>query len=302
MKGGWIECVRVATSAEAEEAVGELLSRVLGQPASVHHDLRSGRRRVMAFLPAGRSVARAQLADMRSGLAALGALGIDASPGRITVRRVRREDWAHSWKRHFPPLVFGDALLVKPAWSRRRPRAGQAVVVVDPGLSFGTGQHATTAFCLGALVQSVHRMARGADSRSMLDIGTGSGILAIAAAKLGFAPVEAFDFDPQAVRIARENVRRNRARRRVSVRRTDLTRLPRRSRRRFDVVCANLTADLLCEEAPRIIARLKPEGWLVLAGVLDSQFAAVRRHYERAGLRLVRSRRQGEWRSGVFAR
>src|SRR6185436_7115523 len=146
------------------------------------------------------------------------------------------------------------------------------------------------------------RRAAGGKAPSFLDIGTGSGILAIAAAKLGCAPVHALDFDLDAVRIARANARSNRVERRLRLWRADLLRLPPVSSVRFDLVCANLTADLLVNESRRILARCGPAGLLVLAGILDSQFAAVRVHYERAGWRLVRTRREKEWRSGVFGR
>jgi ribosomal protein L11 methyltransferase len=207
------------------------------------------------------------------------------------------EDWAESWKRHFKPLAIGDVLLIKPSWSRRRPRPGQAVVVLDPGLSFGTGQHPTTAFCLAQLAAG-HESGR---KLSFLDVGTGSGILAIAAAKLGFAPVHALDNDPAAVRIAKENARLNGVAAAVQIRRADLTRLPRQSPRRYDLICANLLAELLVSQAPRILARLSPGGRLVLAGILAAEFGAVRSAYERAGLRLIATQTDKEWQSAVFA-
>jgi ribosomal protein L11 methyltransferase len=214
------------------------------------------------------------------------------------VRRVKDENWAESWKRHFKPIAVGRLLLIKPSWSKCRARHGQAVVVLDPGLSFGTGQHATTGFCLRELA----RRRRAGTRQSFLDMGTGSGILAIAAAKLGYEPVAAFDFDPDAVRIAQANARRNRVGKRLRVARLDVTKLPARVTRTFDMVCANLIASLLIEESHRITARVAPGGCLVLAGILDAQFAQVRRHYERAGWRLLRARREKEWRSGTFAR
>ena len=118
---------------------------------------------------------------------------------------IRHEDWAESWKRHFKPIEIGRRLLIKPSWSRRRPKPHQQVVVLDPGLSFGTGQHPTTAFCLA----EVARLVKNAPARSFLDIGTGSGILAIAAARLNYQPIWAFDFDPEAVRMARANAQTN---------------------------------------------------------------------------------------------
>jgi ribosomal protein L11 methyltransferase len=153
-----------------------------------------------------------------AGLARLKGCGLEVGPGNITIAKMRREDWAESWKRHFKPIEIGDAMLLKPSWSKRRPRKNQSVVVLDPGLSFGTGQHPTTAFCLHEIVRRIlwrkerGRLAREFKTRhhgdepsapqSFLDIGTGSGILAVAAAKLGYKPVHAFDFDGNAVEIA----------------------------------------------------------------------------------------------------
>jgi ribosomal protein L11 methyltransferase len=168
--------------------------------------------------------------------------------------------------------------------------------VLDPGLSFGTGRHPTTAFCLRQLVA----LRRRGESESCLDIGTGSGILAIAAAKLGYAPVDAFDVDPEAVRIARANGRQNRAAADIRVWRQDLTKLPRRSARQYSVVCANLISSLLMAERERILARLHPDGVLVVAGILEEEFAQVQRSFEAAGLRLTAGRTQNEWRCGAF--
>ena len=176
----------------------------------------------------------------------------------MLLRKLRRENWAESWKRHFKPMEIGGALLIKPGWSRRRARPGQRVVRLDPGLSFGTGHHATTSFCLEQLA-ACRRPGAG---QSFLDIGTGSGILAIAAAKLGYFPVQAFDSDP-AVHPGQPRQRPKKPRQdRVRPRRQDLARLPVRSRRRWDVICANLTADLLAGQAGKIRARLKPGGQL----------------------------------------
>jgi ribosomal protein L11 methyltransferase len=222
--------------------------------------------------------------------------GLNLGPGQISLRSIRKQDWAESWKLHFKPLVIGSALLLKPSWSRRRPRKGQAVVVLDPGLSFGTGRHPTTAFCLRQLVAQ----RCSGTSQSCLDIGSGSGILAIAAAKLGYAPVDAFDFDPEAVRIARANARRNDVGGKIHVRRQDLTKLPRRSTPQYSLVCANLIASLLMAERDRILARLRADGVLVIAGILAREFAQVQRGFEAAGLRLVASRTQNEWRCGAF--
>jgi ribosomal protein L11 methyltransferase len=142
--------------------------------------------------------------------------------------------------------------------------------------------------------------ATGDRSRSFLDIGTGSGILAIAAAKLGYAPVRAFDFDPEAVRVARGNALANRVSSRIRITRADVTKLPDQLRRRYDVVCANLISTLLITERRTITALVKPVGLLVLAGILKKEFRVVQAAYESLGYRLVASKPEKEWRSGAF--
>ncbi len=284
--------------------MSELLGEVCGSEVSSFTEAESGRTTVTAFLerrPAGFEGMRARL---EAGLEWIAACGLDPRGSErdggweASLRQVRREDWAESWKRHFKALEVGSRLLVRPSWSRRRARRGQAVVVLDPGLSFGTGQHPTTAFCLEELV----RRRRPDREQSVLDVGTGSGILAIAAAKLGYRPVEAFDLEREAMRNAWENARRNGVAGRIAFRRRDLTRMARRRARRYSVVCANLVARVLISERGRLVNRLADDGVLVLAGILTSEFAKVQQAYERSGLRLMASRRVGEWRSGTFGR
>ncbi len=284
------------TTAEAEDAVAEWLQCAFGQPASSYTDMETQLTQVSAYLKARPDWSRARRAELALGLAAIAAGGLDLGPGRISLRRIRSADWAESWKRHFKPLVIGSALLLKPGWSRRRPRKGQAVLVLDPGLSFGTGRHPTTAFCLRQLVAR----RRPGEAQSCLDAGTGSGILAIAAAKLGYAPVDAFDYDPQAVAVAQANARRNRVGARIRFWRQDLTRLPRRAGRRYSIICANLVASLLLEQRERLLARLRPDGILVAAGILAAEYEQVRRAFAAAGLRQIAARTQAEWRSGAF--
>lgn len=296
----------VLVAPEAEEAVAEWLGNAFGQPASSHTDLETGLTTVSLFFgsasileksgSAPKRLAASFRAEIHAGLARIKSCGLSIGPGAVALKSVPRQDWAESWKRHFKPIAIGSALLLKPSWSRKRPRKGQSVVVLDPGLSFGTGQHPTTAFCLGQLV----RRRKAGKPQSLLDAGTGSGILAIAAAKLGYAPVEAFDFDPDAVRIGRQNARRNRVAARIRLSRRDVTKLPSRSGRKFSVVCANLTSNLLLSERGRLLARLESEGTLVLAGILETEFPRVQQAYESAGMRLAASQTRKEWRSGAF--
>ena len=274
-----------------------LLEHWFGQPPVIYTDAQTHTDSVSVYcakLPAREAELRTWL---RAGLNRIQNCGLDIGASGVSIRRVRHEDWAESWKRHFQPLEIGGTLLVAPSWSRRRPRAGQAVVVLDPGLSFGTGQHPTTAFCLQRLLAC----RKIGQSQSFLDIGAGSGILAIAAARLGYCPVRAFDSDRVAVRSASINALRNGVQNQVRISRQDLTCLPIRSSAKFSVVCANLTCDLLIEQAKRVLNRLEPCGRLILAGILETEFSSVKRHYAAAGLKLIATQAEKGWQSGVFA-
>jgi ribosomal protein L11 methyltransferase len=288
--------VSVETPAEAEDAVAELLGRVFDQPASTYTSQETRKSVSTVFFEKRPVLSRRKRLALKDGLTFIHSCGLDIGRGRISVRQVRREDWAESWKRHFKPIEIGGALLIQPSWSRRRPRRGQAVMVLDPGLSFGTGQHPTTRFCLEQIVA----FRRPGRRLRFLDMGTGSGILAIAAAKLGYGSILAFDFDVEALRVARENARQNGVQDRLALVRRELTRLPVESKRKYDLICANLTFDLLLAGRRHILSRLSPDGRLVLAGILRSQFREVRKAYRQAGLRLVERRQDGEWESGAF--
>lgn len=291
--------ISVPVSAEAEDAIGEVFTEIFGHAGSVYHDLELGTFTASIYLDQPKAWNTTARQALNAGLERIRAAGLTLAPGKLTAEHVPREDWAESWKRHFKPIVVGRALLVKPSWVKRKRRPGQAVVILDPGLSFGTGQHPTTRFCLKQLVATARSKA---GAQSLLDVGTGSGILAIAAAKLRFKVVEAFDFDPESVRVARRNALKNRVEKRIRISRADLTELPSMPRRKHQVVCANLIYDLLLAERGRILNRLAPGGVLVLAGILQTQFAEVRAAYEAAGMRLVDTRVENEWQSGAFVR
>src|SRR6266478_3187411 len=185
----------LATSPEAEDAVAELLGNTFGQIASSYTHVETRATTVTVYLTEKPLLNRAKRAELASGIQRIKACGLDVGTGKVSLAKVRPENWAESWKRHFKPMEIGPELLIRPSWSKRRARKGQAVVVLDPGLSFGTGQHPTTAFCLRQIVTR----RRLGERQSFLDIGSGSGILAIAAVKLGYSSVRAIDSDVEAV-------------------------------------------------------------------------------------------------------
>lgn len=294
--GGAVWRVGIDVAPEAEAWAASSMASITGQAAAV--EWQAGRPTIwvgnyLARLPAPANALRRRLRELLAGLAET---GLASAPGRVRIRRLRRENWAESWKRHFRAFEVGDRLLIRPSWSRRRARPGQAVITLDPGLSFGTGHHPTTRFCLEQLACG----RRPGQRQAFLDVGTGSGILALAAARLGYRPVDAWDHDPAAVRIARANRRRNPSAGLVRFRLADVRSAPFGKRGAYDTICANLEFGLLRAEGQRIVSWLRPGGRLVLAGILRGQFAALRAACRRWGLRCAATRAEGEWRSGAW--
>jgi ribosomal protein L11 methyltransferase len=288
--------ISVSVSSQSEDAVAALLERLFPAPISIYTEEDGKRSLVSVYLerkPEWNARARPALLQ---GLKRIRACGLSVGPARIMIKPLRRANWAEVWKEHFRPITVAPGLLVAPSWYRRSRRKNQAVVVIDPGLSFGTGQHPTTLFCL----RQILAFRQPDRKQSLLDIGTGSGILAIAAAKLGYARVRAFDSDLGAVRAAHVNAIKNKVQGILSVGHQDLARLPLQSAKKYDLICANLVWHILLEESQRITNRLKPTGILVLAGLLKQQFGEVRKRFEAEGLRLAVTGTGGEWQSGSF--
>ena len=276
----WLE-LAVEVPREAEEATADILRRYA--PRGVAIEAAGESVVVKAWLPDGRDLARQRRA-VRRALASL--------PTTIRTRWLREEDWAEAWKAFFPVLHVSRRLVICPAWRSYRARAGEAVIRLDPGMAFGTGQHPTTLMCLRALEETVRPGA------SVLDLGTGSGILALAAARLGATSVLALDSDPQAVSAARENVRLNGLEAIVQVEEgtVEETLGP------FDVIAANISAAVIVELARAMAAALKPGGALIAGGFSEERAAAVAAALTTAGLRVERTLSDGEWRTLVGRR
>lgn len=218
------------------------------------------------------------------------------APAALESATLKREDWAESWKKFFHVQRITDRLVVKPSWEAFTPAPGDVVLELDPGMSFGTGYHGTTRACLEFL-DTISRRVPGA---SMLDVGCGSGILALAAWKLGFRPVAAYDYDPQAVLVARENLERNGITEIVPFQ-ADLTEWEPEHPSR--VVAANILAPVLLQHAERITAcldRSQGPAFLILSGILHTQYDQVRDRFTALGLAEGASRRIDDWTSGWF--
>jgi ribosomal protein L11 methyltransferase len=214
--------------------------------------------------------------------------------GSGEVAEVPEQDWSETWKAGLVAFTVGD-VFVRPSWIEAEIPAGAVEVVLDPGMAFGTGTHPTTSLCLAAL----GAVLRARPAARVLDVGTGSGLLAIAAARLGAARVVATDNDPVALDVAAENAARNGVALELSGEAPSL--LP----GEFDLVIANILANTLVELAPGIAARLAPGGTLLLSGILAGQEDEVRAAYLAEGLERLRpdgDRAEGEWRLVALGR
>ena len=230
-------------------------------------------------------------------LAAAGRIvGLELAPATGTIPA---EDWKLSYRKHFKVEVISPRLVVRPPWEAVAPAPGQKVLTLDPGIAFGTGQHPTTRACLDAIDALASGRARSpsAPELTFLDVGCGSGILAIAAALEGFRDVRGFDNDPDAVRNANENASANGLGELFfegDLSAPDVA-AP------ADVVAANVLAPVLVRFAREVGALVNPGGRLILSGILDEQYAEVRDAYAALGFAEISSRLIGEWRTGVFA-
>ena len=275
----WLE-IAVPAHAEAVEAVSEILTRVGHQGIAVDLPIepRGGLdHTVKAYLLDDGEVV-AKVNDVRDALGHLQAFGLGPI-GELAAKEIKEEDWLESWKAQFTPLRVG-RFLVRPSWTEPL-AAGDAIeIVLDPGMAFGTGLHPTTQQCLEAL-SSIPLEAKG-----VLDVGTGSGILAIAAAKRGASPVVAVDNDPIAVEAARENTARNGVV--VPVAQATAADVP----GRFDVVVANIVSPVLQLIAADLVARLAPKGMLIATGISAPSEVQTRAAFRAAGLRTLVDRTQ----------
>jgi ribosomal protein L11 methyltransferase len=199
----------------------------------------------------------------------------EVSSTHIETVTIPEQDWGENWKKFFKPVQVGSRFMVKPPWAKSRLKRGQVPIVITPGMAFGTGTHATTKLCIQALEARLRK--RGL---SVLDVGTGSGILSIAAAKLGAGEVWGLDIDGVAVRAARENVEQNSVSDIIKIRKTSIGHI----RRKFDIVVANIDRKSLRRMRIPLLRHLNAQGFLILSGILEGERDWLRQYYLKTGL------------------
>ena len=244
---------------------------------------------------AGNEQGAEQLAGVRHELSRLRALDAQGRWGRLELDlgSVREEDWANNWKQYFKPLAIGERLLIKPTWEEVNDPQGRTVLEIDPGASFGTGQHNTTRLCLELLEKAVHPGDR------VLDMGCGSGILSIAALLMGAGSALGVDIDQNAVRVARENARQNHiARERLALCCGDVigdAAFRRGLGAGYDLITANIVADVLIAMSPLFPEFLRPGGELIASGIIEGRYGEVEEALRAQGFQLAGKLELGDW-------
>ncbi len=236
---------------------------------------------VSVYLPAERSVAEC-LSFLKERFADIG-----LSDAKIETVGVNEEDWANSWKEYYKPIKIGKRLVIVPAWEKYEPNDGELIVRMDPGMAFGTGTHETTRLVIRMLENYTVPGCR------MLDVGTGSGILAICASKLGAAECRAYDIDPMAVRVANENIRDS-GLTNITCETSDLLRQVDDSRP-YDLICANIVADIIIRMTPDVGRYMHDRTVLLASGIILERSQDVEECFERNGFRIVEKLVDNDW-------
>jgi ribosomal protein L11 methyltransferase len=298
--GAWLE-LSVAADHEAIEAVTEILARAAPGGTSVEPAFELVDEGLAARVDLARpALVRAHLPLRDPGAARAATQGAEAALGHLQAfglrpigdlhaRVVHEADWATAWKEYFPVMRVGRRIVIRPSWRRHRKRTGDVVLALDPGMAFGTGLHPTTRLCLAA-IEALADDGRLTAAR-VLDVGCGSGILSIAAARLGAGSVLAVDVDPIAVDATIANARRNRLARVIRAREGSAP----SGEGPFDIVLANLIASLLVTLAEGLVADLRADGTLLASGIFADREPDVVAAFDARGLGVTRRWSEGDW-------
>ncbi len=236
---------------------------------------------VSVYLPAERSVTEC-IAFLRERFA-----DADLEDAKLELVGVNEEDWANSWKAYYKPIKIGERLVIVPAWEKYTPAEGELIVRMDPGMAFGTGTHETTRLVIKLLEAYTKEGCR------MLDVGTGSGILAICASKLGAGECRAYDIDPMAVRVANENIKDS-GLSNITCEVSDLLRQVDKSKP-YDLICANIVADIIIRMTPDVGELMHKDTVLLASGIIMERSEDVVECFEKHGFRIVERLEENGW-------
>ncbi|MFZ7119910.1 MAG: 50S ribosomal protein L11 methyltransferase [Eubacteriaceae bacterium] len=216
--------------------------------------------------------------------------GLDPGSCELTIAEINQEDWSNSWKKYYKPLKVGNNFVIKPTWENYFKKTDEIIIEIDPGMAFGSGLHETTQLCIECLEQHVRK------GDIVIDIGCGSGILALTAGKLNCEKVIAVDLDSMAVKVAKENVEKNHMENIIEIREGDLLDVV---HEKADVIIANILAEVIINLTTQIKPYLKDGGIFISSGIILEKIDRVANHITSQGFQIVEIKRFGEWASIV---
>lgn len=240
---------------------------------------------IKTYIPEERNVLEL-IETVKARIALLPSFGLDIGEGSVSLSNVNESDWANEWKKYYKPTKVGKKIVVKPSWEEYEKQEGDLIIELDPGMAFGTGTHETTSMCIRELENYVD------ETKTVFDIGCGSGILAIAAAQLGAKEVVAGDLDEVAVKVSKENCEINNVSYKVVVKHGSLFEVV---DSKADVIVANIIADIIKILAKDVSKFLKDDGVFISSGIILAKIDEVCEALEENGFEIVKVERLGEW-------
>lgn len=219
-------------------------------------------------------------------VAALPRFGLDVGAGEVSTVKVSEEDWSVSWKKYYKPTKIGDRIVIKPTWEEYKPGKDEIIIEMDPGMAFGTGTHETTIMCIQQLEQHI------SEKCTVFDIGCGSGILSIAAAKLGADKVIGIDCDEIAVNVAEKNVVKNEIGNIIEIKHGNLMDTV---TEKADIIVANIIADVIISMSKDIRNFLNCDGYFIASGIILDKIREVEKNLTAHGLEIIKVETVGEW-------
>ena len=279
--------VTITTSQEASDAVANYLFEHEATGVEIKDSPASNAPTItlISYFPTDDLIG-ARVQDLREFLTNLTQAGIDVEPAKVSLKSIEADNWTEQWKSAFPPQRIGKRLVIAPTWDDIVPQPSEVFIRLDPGMAFGTGQHATTQLALELLEIAI------ADTDVVADIGTGSGILAIAAVKLGAKRVDAVDLDETTIPIAQSNIQLNKVDSVIRLYQGDgLNAL---ERQKYPLIVANILTKVLLPMIPRCPKFLEPGGRLILSGILATETQQIEAQLGANGFQVLEARQMKE--------
>ena len=242
--------------------------------------------KIMAYFSEEETNLPEKIAVIKEKIRNLTEFGLSIGSGTVELSNVNQEDWESAWKQYFKPVHVTDRIVVKPEWEEYSPQEGEIVIEIDPGMAFGTGTHETTSMCINQIEKNLKAGDR------VIDIGSGSGILSMAAVLLGAEKATGVDLDPVAVRVALENVELNNLQDKIEILHGNLTDV---SREKADIVVANIMADIILILLEDVREFIKDDGLFISSGIIQEKRAAVEARLLEKNFSIVEVETKGEW-------